>query len=653
VLTVIPVSDTYAARRHTRMESNVNNLDAKTTRKIRKIDLKKLLLISQSLTLPLSFVTSTQAILAKKRVGKSYTAQVQAEELLRLRQQVVVLDPTDAWWGLRSSADGKEAGYPITIFGGRHGDWPLAADAGAAMAEAIVEEGFSCVISLKLFTKSERLRFAADFLETLYRINRKAMHLFIDEADVFAPQKTWDPAQARCLGAADEIVRRGGIDGIGITLITQRSAVLNKDVLSQVDQLVVLRMNHPKDMKPIKDWLGEHMAAATIKEMMSTLASLPKGHAWVWAPELEPPIFERVVIREKRTFDSGRTPKAGERRKEPKRLAKVDLARIGAKLAESVERVKANDPKQLRAELAKLRAELAKEQKRTEPKQPKDRIVEKRVEFVKPADIRRMETVMKRAEKIIARIAVIEERLGGALTGIRMEVTTVKDIAARVATFTTGKGATVAINSAGGGSPRGATISLPGASSAKVAAAIEVKESAARSRPVAPAPERARSVSVSRSSATDADSELPPGETATLRALIQHRDGLEKKKLRVLTGYKRSSSNSYIQRLMVRGFVSCSGEKVTATAEGVAAMPNAEPLPTGQDLIDHWRAKLPPGERTILDELITARGLPVLNDELGKDYSRSSRNSYLQRLKAKNLVEKEGATHKAAAVLFQ
>ena len=44
--------------------------------------------------LPIELVTSTQAILARKRSGKSYTASVQTEELLRHKQQIATIDPT-------------------------------------------------------------------------------------------------------------------------------------------------------------------------------------------------------------------------------------------------------------------------------------------------------------------------------------------------------------------------------------------------------------------------------------------------------------------------------------------------------------------------------------------------------------------------------
>jgi hypothetical protein len=133
----------------------------------------------------------------QKGQGQDLQGEVQAEELLDAHQQIVAVDPTGAWWGLRSSADGKSAGYPIAIFGGEHADVPLEATAGEVIADAIATEHFSAVIDLTLFRKGEALRFMAAFLETLYRKNRAPLHLFIDEADVVAPQKTFGPDEAR------------------------------------------------------------------------------------------------------------------------------------------------------------------------------------------------------------------------------------------------------------------------------------------------------------------------------------------------------------------------------------------------------------------------------------------------------------------------
>ena len=313
--------------------------------------------IADNLSLPLDFVTSTQVILAQKGKGKSYLASVQAEELLDAKQQVVAVDPTGAWYGLRSSPDGKSTGYPIAVLGGEHADVALEPTAGEVIAEAIATEHFSAIIDLTLFRKNEALRFMAAFLETLYRKNREPLHLFIDEADVVAPQKTWGPEQARVLGAAEDIVRRGRIRGIGCTLITQRPQVLNKDVLTQADMLTTLGMSHPKDLGAIEAWVAVHGDPAKAKTMIASLPSLPRGDAWVWNPSID--LFKRVTIRTRTTFDSGRTPKSGERKVEAKVLAPVDIARLGKTIASTVERQKQNDPAMLKLELARTQKALA------------------------------------------------------------------------------------------------------------------------------------------------------------------------------------------------------------------------------------------------------------------------------------------------------
>ncbi len=252
------------------------------------------LTISKTLSLPLDFVTSTAVILAQKGKGKTHTARALAEELMDAGQQVVALDPTDAWWGLRSSKDGKYGGYPIAVFGGDHGDVALEPGGGALLAEAIVRERFSAIVSTEALSKAKELTFVADFLETLYRLNREAMHLFIDEADIFCPQRPFG-GEARTCGAADDIVRRGRKKGIGCTLITQRSSVLNKNVLSQADMLIALGCSHPLDLDAIGEWVKRHADRKLAREMMESLPSLPRGDAWVWNPSAVVEFWRRTI----------------------------------------------------------------------------------------------------------------------------------------------------------------------------------------------------------------------------------------------------------------------------------------------------------------------------------------------------------------------
>src|SRR5262245_40158431 len=133
--------------------------------------MSKGLRISAELSLPLESATQTFAILAKRRVGKTYTASVMAEEFAKARLPFVVLDPTGAWWGLRSSADGKSEGFPVVIIGGAHGDVPLEPTAGKVIAELVVEHpGFYIVDLSHTESDVQQDRFATDFAQRLYRL---------------------------------------------------------------------------------------------------------------------------------------------------------------------------------------------------------------------------------------------------------------------------------------------------------------------------------------------------------------------------------------------------------------------------------------------------------------------------------------------------
>ncbi len=307
-------------------------------------------------TLPPEVVTQTFAVLAKRRVGKTYTASVMAEEMMKAGLPFCVLDPTGAWWGLRSNADGKAEGYPVVIIGGAHGDVPLEPTAGKVLADLVVDHpGWYVIDMSQTSSGAEQDRIASDFAEQLYR--RKAnkpfpFHLFVDEADSFAPQQAF-PNQKKMLGAFEALVRRGGIRGIGTTLITQRPAVLNKNVLTQADNLVVLRITSPQDRAAIEDWAKGYGTKDERQELLAGLASLGQGEAWFWSPgQLD--IFQKINIRPRETFNSSATPKPGETVVEPKRLAPVDLDKLRDKIASTIEKAKADDPKLLRARIADL-----------------------------------------------------------------------------------------------------------------------------------------------------------------------------------------------------------------------------------------------------------------------------------------------------------
>jgi len=291
----------------------------------------------QPFELPQDVLTHTIAILAKKGAGKTYTAGVIEEEFAERGMPFIVLDPVGVHYGLRSNADGKRSGYPIVVFGGEHGDVPIERDMGAAVALAVVEENISCIVDLSELSKTAWRQFTRDFCRELYRRNRNtcARHVFIEEATEFVPQ-TRRPEMQEVYESVERLVRMGRNRGLGVTLISQRSAAVAKDVLTQLDTLIALRTVGPQDRKALLDMFEgvlEEDDWPRLQEFKTRIPRLPDGTAFVWSPE-KLKCFTTIRVRERRTFHGGATAQVGEVQLIQ---AKPDVTALRARLAKPEE----------------------------------------------------------------------------------------------------------------------------------------------------------------------------------------------------------------------------------------------------------------------------------------------------------------------------
>lgn len=315
--------------------------------------------ISETLSLPLEAVTSTFCILAIRGVGKTHTASVMAEEMLKNRQPICVYDPTGAWWGLKTSADGQHPGFSVVIFGGEHADVPLEEESGALIARVIVEKRIPAILDVNLLRKGARIRFMTAFCEELYHRNREPLHLFLDEAHTVAPQNLKAmPELARLVGALEDIMLQGRRKGLGITAISQRPAILNTTIRTMCETLICMRIIGPHDRKAILEWVEAHSTQAESKTMLDSLATLKKGQGWVWSPALLN-VFKLVQFRQRETFDSSATPEVGKKSVTPQAFAAVDLKTLGEQIQATVEKAKADDPKELKRRIAELEKQIA------------------------------------------------------------------------------------------------------------------------------------------------------------------------------------------------------------------------------------------------------------------------------------------------------
>lgn len=581
--------------------------------------------VSKTLTLPIESVVETFAILGKRGSGKTASAVVMAEEMIAAGQPTVIVDPVGVWWGLRSNAAGTGEGLPVVIFGGDHADVPLSEAAGVVVADAIIEGRFPAILDLSHLSKSAMRRLMADFLERLYQRNREPLHLIVDEADLMAPQRV--PADSlRLLGAMDDIQRRGRARGIGTTLITQRPAVLNKDLLSQAEVLVAMRLTGVRDVAAIDEWVrlnADEAEAATVK---ASLASLPVGTAWVWSPSLLG-ILEKVAIRPRETFDSSATPKPGAKVRVATAFASVDKEALGAQVAALAEEAEANDPRKIRARLARAEKELAAARTKAEtaavsPKSAAPKEVRVEVPVVDTEALSRIEDAVRRAAEAEAALSdLLREHLASAQE------------------------------------TRDALASLVESARDAVTAAPVPTRPERRTRPTGP-PERARRIAAPaqpRPSAParpasngESDTALPKAERLILGVLATH-GPLTIAQVAILTSYssKGGGFRNALSSLRSAGRITGTGT-IEITEQGLDDLGDYEALPTGQDLLDWWKQhpKIGKAESMVLDVLAAEWPEPVTIEEIAErtDYSAAGggfRNA-LSRLRTLELASGRG-----------
>jgi uncharacterized protein len=592
--------------------------------------------LAKDLTFPLDAVTQTFLVVGKRGSGKSNTAARFVEQLHHAHLPFVVLDPVDTWWGLKAGRDG-EKGLDVYVFGGRKADLPLEPGGGALIADVLCEHRLSMVLSVKHLSGRERSTFMVDFARTLFqKWAGGPLHVVLEEAHELAPQNTQNAKEGEqaMLGAFKRLWKLGRASGIGGTAVTQRPASLSKDITTQSEILIAHRTIGPQDVKAIGEWVkyhGEHL------DILADLPTLPTGEAFIWAPEFpegDPIGLKRTSVLLRETYDSASTPKVGEQRVEPKELAAVDLERLRLKMAATIEKAKAEDPRELRKQIAELNKKLS-----VKVSAPAEKLS---ASVGKPllTDADRALLV-----KVVAQLHVIENEIAGAQVELLAEhLKSAEESLRRVWHQFEGIHQTERANFARLLDSKGfqkilgklATVSAP----PQVHPTTHAVPRSPQARRVAPALAQATSSRPAR--LVSADASLGKGERVILTAVAQYPDdGVTREQLTILTGYKRSSRDTYLQRLTSAGFATLNGNgNIHATEAGVSALGDFEPLPTGDELRRYWLDRLSGGEQALLRVLVEAYPKTVDREALSEatEYKRSSRDTYLQRLSARKLI---------------
>jgi uncharacterized protein len=523
--------------------------------------------------------TQVVAAIGMRGSGKSNVMAVIVEGLLAAGVQVIIVDYVGIWFSVRLDASGKKPSpYPVPVLGGRHGDIRLVQGAGKQVAEALALSGSSAVLDVSDLSKGGRCAFATDFAEALFvakKLHPGPTFLVLEEAQRFIPQKLYSgQGQERMLGAFEEIAEVGRNYGLGLGMISQRPQKLNKDVLNLTELLFAFQANGVLERKAIAEWVQEKDAEGR-SEVNNELPSLARGEALVWSPSWLR-VYGRYHTHKKTTYDAGATPMKA---RAAVKMKALDLASLEASMAEVVEVAKKDDPRALRAEMAKLRAELAKAGKAPAPKATPHQVVV----AVPPAMLRTISALRKQVERMAADLGRVS------------------------------------------GSAQGLLAALDGASKQAASPTLAVVTNGTSRAPVA----------IRSEPTVHTDKPLSKAARALLAALAQLGGKGNDDQVSILSGYSANSStfgNAFTE-LRNAGLADGPPEARTLTEGGRGALGDVPPPPTGEELLALWLRKLGKAERTFL-ELLWQHGslsrsalseqskLVGAND--GKGYSASS-----------------------------
>jgi len=524
--------------------------------------------LAPGVTEPLSFITQSTAILGKKGSGKTSAGVVIVEEVYSVGVPFVVVDPKGDWYGLRARADGTP-GIPVPIFGGLHADVPLEPGAGKYVADLLRGRRLSAVLDVSEFSIGERAKFLAPFAEAFYRFDSKEpMMLVLEEAHEYIPQQA-GPDEKRMLGNFERLVKLGRWKGLGVVMMTQRSASLNKNVLTQADNLLLMQTTSPQDRLAAKGWI-ETAADGLAADILSRLPGLQPGEVWIWQPGRGAPFQFR--FRKRWTYDAGATPEVGVAAQPTATLADVDLTAIAAVMAETIEKAKADDPKVLRARIAELERHL------------RDRAPEKvqvPVEVVR--EVEKIVEIPLLTEEEKRQLADIESMLKGLVNVLPLHTGIVQKV-------------------------------LAAAVPAPVRPPVQPRRVAVAAK--------AEATQVESSSASLQGSEPAPlGKAArTILTVLATYGPRTHVQLAILSGYSSKSGGfrNTISAQRTSGHLEGTRDSLSITDAGLAALGEYDPLPTGQALIDHWKAQVGQQHRAILDALLAVYPASLTQDEVAE-----------------------------------
>ncbi len=160
--------------------------------------------------------------------------------------------------------------------------------------DEIVRKGQTSIINLKgIKPELQELivsKLAGDLFEARKQNKIPAFFFLIEEAHRFCPER--GVGQAISLSILRTIAAEGRKFGMGLGIVSQRPAKVDKNVLSQANTQIILKVTNPNDIVAISKSLENFTP-----ELEEVMKNLPMGVAIITSENLERPVLTNIRVR--------------------------------------------------------------------------------------------------------------------------------------------------------------------------------------------------------------------------------------------------------------------------------------------------------------------------------------------------------------------
>jgi DNA helicase HerA-like ATPase len=220
------------------------------------------------------------AVLGMTGSGKTYTVGVIIEEMIRLGITSIIIDPHGDYGYMKEF-------YPESIEYVKYEavDWPR--------LDNLYNPGKVTIVDVLPLNDEGRCDMVEEIAELFFNAAKDGkidpVNMVIDECHIFAPERY----KTNSKKIIERISAEGRKFGLGLCAVTQRPAKLSKNVLSQCNAQIILRVMNVRDVQAITTSIE-----GVRKEDKKRLQSLDNGQALVIGSNIKTPQY--VQIREKK-----------------------------------------------------------------------------------------------------------------------------------------------------------------------------------------------------------------------------------------------------------------------------------------------------------------------------------------------------------------